>query len=365
MADDIPKVSIITPTYNLIENDLTDEFNLLVTLLNLQTYPDVEHIIINRASNDETELLLMDYKSKGYLQFYSEPDSGKYDALNKGIMRAKGKYVAFLSCDDFMHDITALFEIIQLMEENDADYSYAPAYSIHPEGYVLNFEPAMFNAFQVVPCQRQAMVFKKSVLQAEGYFDDKFKIMADFDLIMRLIMKGYTGVYYEKNYVTCRMSEKAIDFADKTEAECRSIYIKNFRSLYPLTNEIVDKIVKYSEFPKPLLDKLSEYYPEEYKDYFYEACEEMHQMRWNALNPQAEESEKNPEEDVQNQSSSEQQTNTDIPAQGSSQQSGMEMRNGTGLPGMSGGLAGQSSMKPQQSSMQSSARHITPPGFNH
>ena len=357
----IPKVSIITPTYNLIENDLTDEFNLLVTLLNLQTYPDVEHIVINKASNDETEMLLMDYKSKGYLQFYSEPDSGKYDALNKGIMRAKGKYVAFLSCDDFMHDITALMEIIQLMEENDADYSYAPAYTIHPEGYVFNFEPAMFNTFQVVPCQRQAMVFKKSVLAAEGYFDDKFKIMADFDLMMRLMMKGYVGVYYEKNYVTCRMSEKAIDFAERTEAECRSVYIKNFRSLYPLTNEIVDKIVKYSEFPKPLLDKLSEFYPEEYKDYFYEACEEMHQLRLNALNPQAQEEQIEEEvEDVQEEVQEEQapptpQTQTQAPNPG--------LPRSPGLPGMSG----QSSMRPQMPGQSSipPIRHTTPPGFNH
>ena len=107
-----PIVSIITPTHNIIKAGLTDEFNLLVSLLSKQTYPDVEHIIIDKASDDDTMLLLKDYKSKGYINFYSEPDTGKFQALNKGIMRAKGKYIAFLSCDDFFHDITAITDVV-------------------------------------------------------------------------------------------------------------------------------------------------------------------------------------------------------------------------------------------------------------
>ena len=133
-----PLVSIVTPTHNIIENGLTDEFNLLVNLLDKQTYPNVEHIIIDKASTDDTQLLLKDYKNKGYIHFFSEPDSGKYQALNKGIMHAKGKYIAFVSCDDFFHDITGIAEVIELMEANNADFSFAPAYCIHPEGFVFS-----------------------------------------------------------------------------------------------------------------------------------------------------------------------------------------------------------------------------------
>ena len=60
-----PLVSIITPTYNIVENDHADEFNLLVSLLELQTYPRIEHIVIDGASSDETVELLKDYNNKG------------------------------------------------------------------------------------------------------------------------------------------------------------------------------------------------------------------------------------------------------------------------------------------------------------
>ena len=238
--EDFPIVTVITPTHNIVDAELADEFNILTTLLSKQTYPSIEHIVIDKASDDGTVQLLSDYKSKGYLQYFSEPDIGKFDAYNKGIMRAKGKYVTFLNCNDFIHDITAINEIVDLMEETEADYTYAPSYCIHPDGIVFPFEPAILNAFQVMPCARAAMFFKKSVLSSEGYFDHKFKHMADFDLIMRLVLKEYSGVYYEKNYVTSTLSSTPFEHPEIVDNECKQIYIKNMRNIYPLTNEILD-----------------------------------------------------------------------------------------------------------------------------
>ncbi len=277
--EEYPFVTVITPTHNIIDAGFADDFNILTTLLNRQTYPSVEHLVIDKTSTDGTVELLSDYKSKGYLQFFSESDSGKFDALNKGIMRAKGKYVTFLNCEDFIHDITALAEIIDKMEELDADYSFAPSYSIHPDGFVLTFEPAILNVFQVMPCPRQAMLYKKSILAKENFFDLKFKYAADFDLIMRLVIKKYSGIYYPKNYVTSKMSPISFDNPDLINNECRQIYIKNLRAIYPLTNEIVDKMLKYSDFPQDLLEKLSEFFAPEYKEHFMKACEEMKQVR--------------------------------------------------------------------------------------
>lgn len=278
-----PEVSIIIPTSNIVEKDCADDFTLLLNLLDKQTYEFVEHIVIDNASNDGTEVLLKEYKNSGYINFYSEPDRGKFDAMNKGLMRAKGKYVAFPSCDDFYHDITAITDIVNLMEQEDADFCFFPTYCRHPQGYVFQFVPAMLNAFQVMPCPRQAMFFKKSVLTELGGFDEKFKLLADYDLVIRLILGRYHGILFDGNVVTYKLGEQAEKHSTQAEAECNHIFYKNYKSLYPLSEEALDRMVKFSEIPKPLLDKLVGYFPEEDKDLFYERYETMYNMRVEAV----------------------------------------------------------------------------------
>ena len=281
---DTPLVTVLTPTHNILENNMADGFNLLVELLDMQTYPNIEHIILDKASTDGTVEFLKEYKNQGYLNFYSEPDTGKFNAYNKGIMHAKGKYITFLSADDFIHDITAIYDIVNLMETNNADFSFAPAYCRHPEDFVFLFAPSMHSAFQVMPCSRQAMFFKKSMIEKEGYFDERFKMLADFDLIIRIIMKGYNPVYFDTNYVTYKYGEQVANNLEKSEDECKLIFNKNYRNLYPLNDEILTKMAKYSDFPQGLLDKLVTYFPEEDRNLFYEKAEQIHQIRLNAIN---------------------------------------------------------------------------------
>ncbi len=282
-----PTVTIITPVSNIIEKNQLDEFNLLLSLLDLQTYEDIEHLVIDNASTDGTLEMLKDYKNKGFLNFYSEKDSGKVNAYNKGIMHAKGKYVTFLSCDDFIHDITAVADIVNLMEANNADFSFAPAYCRHPEGFVFLFNPSMYNAFQVIPCAKQAMFFKKSTLEKEGYFDEKFKLLADLDMIIRLIMHKRTAVAFDNNYVTYKLAEKAMNNDDRVIAESKSIFYKNFRNLHPLNEQLLDKMANYSEFPQALVEKLSQFFPDSDKELFFEKFEQMHNLRVEAIQNQA------------------------------------------------------------------------------
>lgn len=282
-----PTVTIITPVSNIIEKEQLDAFNLLLSLLDLQTYEDIEHLVIDNASTDGTLEMLKDYKNKGFLNFYSEKDSGKINAYNKGIMHAKGKYVTFLSCDDFIHDITAVADIVNLMEANNADFTFAPAYCRHPEGFVFLFNPSMYNAFQVMPCAKQAMFFKKSTLEREGYFDEKFKLLADLDMIIRLIMHKRTAVAFDNNYVTYKLAEKALNNDDRVIAESKSIFYKNFRNLHPLNEQLLDKMAKLSEFPPALVENLSQFFPESDKELFIERFEQMHNLRVEAIKNQA------------------------------------------------------------------------------
>lgn len=274
-----PLVSIITPTYNIVENEHADEFNLLVSLLELQTYPRIEHIVIDGGSTDETLELLKDYKNKGYLNFYTEKDTGKFHALNKGAMRAKGKYVSFLSCDDFYHDITAIYDVVNTMEAENADFSFSPAYCRHPENYTFLFMPAMYNAFQVMPCARQGMFFKRSMLEEERYFDEKFKLMSEMDFIIKILLKKRKGIFFDTNFTTYKLGEKTYNNEEQCINETKLIYHKNFRGLCPLNDETLDAMARFAEFPQQLLEKLSTCFVAEDKELFFERCEQMHQIR--------------------------------------------------------------------------------------
>ena len=278
-----PEVTIITPTSNIVDKGQADDFTLLVNLLDRQTYEFVDHLIIDNASQDGTEVLLKEYKNSGFLTFYSEPDRGKFDAMNKGLLRAKGKYVAFLSCDDFYHDITGIADVVNVMEEEDADFCFFPSYCCHPEGYVFQFIPAMLNTFQVAPCPRQAMFFKKSVLNELRGFDEKFKLLADYDLVIRLVLGGYKGVLFDGNIVTCKLGEQVSKNTTQVEAECNHIFYKNYKNMYPMSNEVLDRMVKFSEIPKPLLDKLAMKFPSEDKDLLYEKYQQMYELRMEAV----------------------------------------------------------------------------------
>lgn len=278
-----PEVTIITPTSNIVDKGQADDFTLLVNLLDRQTYEFIDHLIIDNASQDGTEVLLKEYKNSGFLTFYSEPDRGKFDAMNKGLLRAKGKYVAFLSCDDFYHDITGIADVVNVMEEEDADFCFFPSYCCHPEGYVFQFIPAMLNTFQVAPCPRQAMFFKKSVLNELRGFDEKFKLLADYDLVIRLVLGGYKGVLFDGNIVTCKLGEQVSKNTTQVEAECNHIFYKNYKNMYPMSNEVLDRMVKFSEIPKPLLDKLAMKFPSEDMDLFYEKYQQMYELRMEAV----------------------------------------------------------------------------------
>lgn len=278
-----PEVTIITPTSNIVDKGQADDFTLLVNLLDRQTYEFVDHLIIDNASQDGTEVLLKEYKNSGFLTFYSEPDRGKFDAMNKGLLRAKGKYVAFISCDDFYHDITGIADVVNVMEEEDADFCFFPSYCCHPEGYVFQFIPAMLNTFQVAPCPRQAMFFKKSVLNELRGFDEKFKLLADYDLVIRLVLGGYKGVLFDGNIVTCKLGEQVSKNTTQVEAECNHIFYKNYKNMYPMSNEVLDRMVKFSEIPKPLLDKLAMKFPSEDRALFYEKYQQMYELRMEAV----------------------------------------------------------------------------------
>ncbi len=109
-----PLFSIITITYNA-----EDTVGRTVASVASQSCADYEHIIVDGASKDRT-LTVIENQAKGDLRrVYSEPDNGLYDAMNKGIVQARGRYLIFLNAGDKFHSSETLSEIADAIRLND------------------------------------------------------------------------------------------------------------------------------------------------------------------------------------------------------------------------------------------------------
>ena len=95
-------------------------------------------------------------------------------------------------------------------------------------------------------------------------------------------MKKYTPVYFDTNYVTYKLGKQVMENEQRAEAESKAIFNKNFRTLYPMNETVLDKMAKYSEFPQELLNKLVKFFPDDDRDIFFDRYEQLHQIRLNA-----------------------------------------------------------------------------------
>ncbi len=118
-----PKISIITVTYNaekVLEKTLTSIFK--------QTYKNIEVIIIDGGSTDETLHIISKYNDSIDM-FISERDDGIYDAMNKGIDIATGDFITFLNADDEYYSETTIEELFSDIDEK-TDVVYGDHVSI-------------------------------------------------------------------------------------------------------------------------------------------------------------------------------------------------------------------------------------------
>ena len=99
------KISIITVVYNN-ENTIKDAIDSVLS----QTYKNIEYIIIDGSSTDQTINIIKSYKKK-ITKFISEKDLGIYDAMNKGILQATGDIIGILNSDD-LYENNKIIEII-------------------------------------------------------------------------------------------------------------------------------------------------------------------------------------------------------------------------------------------------------------
>ncbi|PSU32588.1 glycosyltransferase family 2 protein [Photobacterium phosphoreum] len=190
------KVSIITATYNSSKT-------IIDTLKSLeeQTYSNIEYIIIDGASKDNTLDVIKNNCSR-VSTIISEPDNGIYDALNKGINTATGDIVGFLHSDDLFAYPEAIEDIVKSMSENKTDAIYADLQYVDKDNIdsiVRYWRSGEYNINKVkdgwMP-PHPTFYMKRECYQQFGLFDLKFKISADYDSLLRYLYLNNISMSY-------------------------------------------------------------------------------------------------------------------------------------------------------------------------
>jgi glycosyltransferase len=201
------KISIITVVYN---NEATIR-QALESVLN-QSYSNIEYVIIDGKSKDNTVSIIEEYKNKlGY--FISEPDKGLYDAMNKGIQAATGDVIGILNSDDLYQDSNVLSDVInQFNSDIDLDIVYGNLVYVKKEEVDLvvrnwkskDYYAKFFDDGNVPP--HPSLFLKKEVYQKAGLFDLEYKLAADYEFMFRVFKKfNFKSKYINRLIVKMRL----------------------------------------------------------------------------------------------------------------------------------------------------------------
>ena len=191
------KVSIITITYNS-QSTVEDTIKSVVN----QNYPDVEYIIIDGKSRDNTLRIAEKYKER-ITKIISEKDKGLYDALNKGIRIATGEVIGLLHSDDLYADGHVLSKVMSKFKEDpslEAVYADLVFVSRNDLNRVIRtwkpgpYEEDSFLQGWMPP--HPTLFIRKEIYEKYGYFNIGFKLSADYELMLRFIHKHRIRLAY-------------------------------------------------------------------------------------------------------------------------------------------------------------------------
>ena len=185
------KFSIITTSYNqgqFIEQTIQSVLS--------QNYPNLEYIVMDGGSTDNTLSILKKYEGK--IKWFSEKDNGQSDAINKGLRMATGDIVAWLNSDDYYLPGT-LKKVVEIFENNkqtqwvSGDYLIVDENGKEIQSFVRNYKKVLasfssFNTLSLANYINQPSTFWRRDFQKKaGYLNEELHYCMDYDLWLRFI----------------------------------------------------------------------------------------------------------------------------------------------------------------------------------
>ena len=250
------KISINTTVYNN-GSTIGDTIRSVLS----QDYPDIEHIIVDGGSTDNTLAIVAEYRSQIGL-FVSEHDNGPYDAMNKGVRMATGDIVGILNSDDFFTAPDVISKMVAAFEQYDCDAVYGDVHYVRQNNlkkivryYSSRYFRPSWMRLGFMPAH-PSFYCKRSVYLQYGLFDTSYKVAADFEQLLRLIYIHRIKTHYlPLDCVTMRVGGLSSSgmpshiqiFKDhrralKADGVSSNCFLLGLRYLYKIGELIISKI---------------------------------------------------------------------------------------------------------------------------
>jgi glycosyltransferase involved in cell wall biosynthesis len=232
------KISIITPTLN------SDKYlERCIKSIQNQNYNNIEHIIIDGESNDETKNIIKKYQNNKTI-LISEKDDGIWDAMNKGLKIASGNIVGFLNSDDYYYP-DAIKTVVKYFNNNNIDFlfgttqKYKLMYGYKP--WKIRFSFGFYTSHSVgffINRERHLKI---------GFYNTKY-FSADLDFFYKMIVKfKLKGVATKKNEILGKFQSggfsSKVNFLDHLK-DLNKIRIDNGQNVYYVNLIFFYKIIK-------------------------------------------------------------------------------------------------------------------------
>ena len=245
------KVSIITSCYNR-EATIRDAIESVLE----QDYLDIEYIIVDGASKDNSLQVINEYKDR-ISKIVSEPDKGMYEAINKGIRMATGDVIGLVHSDDFLYSPHTISNIVKQMENTHADFLYGDGLFVNAENTDKVIRKWIGGAYRLwkvrhgwLPLHPTCYI-RREVMQKRGLYNETYKIAADSDLLFRYLLGGDLTVTYLKEYIIkMRMGGMSTDSARRKQMWKEDIKMYNSHGMNPTITKIEKMLWKVPQFIK-------------------------------------------------------------------------------------------------------------------
>jgi glycosyltransferase involved in cell wall biosynthesis len=259
MKDELPRITIVTPNYNMGDYIETT----ILSVLN-QQYPNLEYIIIDGGSNDDSLERIKKYSDR--LSYWiSEKDNGLYDALNKGFARSTGEIMGWINSDDKLHP-NCLFTIAGYFKKN-THVSWIQGYPtvidindniIFRRDPVFNFSFFYSKIFLLNGkyIQQESTFWRRELWNtAGGKLSTEYKLAGDFELWMRFFqysklycIKEEIGAFRKRETQLSSNSQEyqkeACEVIDKVKASMK-FHQNLVMNLRIILGELIKKIMPY------------------------------------------------------------------------------------------------------------------------